>query len=212
MIQSILIVDDHPVVLFGLRFLFEDRRDLAICGEAGDAVLARRMAKVLQPDFVVLDLVLGGRDGLELLREIAETAPRSRVLVYSSQSAAVLARKCRGQGAWGYVSKTEGLPLVATAIDSIRSGNPFFPGIDIPAHGDGESAMQVLIAQLSHRETQVLRMLGDGLSTQQISQALRVSVSTIGTYRERIKAKLALSGVRDLDDAARDYVAGRLVR
>ena len=212
MTKSILIVDDHPVVLFGLRFLFEDRRDLAICGEAGDAVLARRMAEVLQPDFVVLDLVLGGRDGLELLREVAEVAPRSRVLVYSSQSAQVLARKCRGVGAWGYVSKTEGLPLVAKAIDSIRSGIPFFPGLDPPDPSRQGLEMQALIAQLSIRETQVLRMLGDRLSTQQISQALGVSVSTIGTYRERIKTKLALSSVRDLDDAARDYVADRLVR
>lgn len=209
MAKTILIIDDHPVVLFGLKFLFEGRRDLAICGEAGDAVLARVMAERLQPDFIVLDLVLGGRDGLELLREIAEVASRSRVLIYSSQSEKVLARKCQGLGAWGYVSKTEGLPVVAKAIESIRSGIPFFPGTDIT--GDPHQVgLTALIAQLSVRETQVLRMLGDRLSTQQIAHALSVSVSTVGTYRERIKTKLALSSVHDLDDTARDYVSGRI--
>lgn len=209
MTKSILIVDDHPVVLFGLRFLFEDRRDLAVCGEAGDAVLALEMAARLQPGFIVLDLVLGGRDGLQVLREVAAVSPGSRVLIYSSQSGHLLARKCQSLGAWGYVSKTEGLPLVAKAIESIRSGVPFFPSLELPADPD-HVGMTTLIAQLSVRETQVLRMLGERLSTQQIAQALSISVSTIGTYRERIKTKLALASVYELDDTARDYVNGRI--
>ncbi|KYB45951.1 hypothetical protein AB664_29625 [Brucella anthropi] len=105
-----MIVDDHPVVLFGMRFLFQGRKDVSICGEAGDAVSARELAERSQPDFVVLDLVLGGRDGLELLRELASVSPLTRTLIYSSQSERVMARKCRNAGAWGYVSKTEGCP------------------------------------------------------------------------------------------------------
>lgn len=210
MARSLLIVDDHPVVLFGMRFLFQGRKDVSICGEARDAVSARELAERFQPDFVVLDLVLGGRDGLELLRELTSVSPLSRTLIYSSQSERVMARKCRNAGAWGYVSKTEGLPVIAKAITEIATGSRYFPGIQDLARHASDDTNKVPVERLSTRELQVLRMIGEGMSTQEMSRMLEVSAKTVGTYRERIKVKLSLSDSRSLNDVAGAYVGGRI--
>lgn len=210
MSKTILIIDDHPVVLFGLKFLFQDDGRFSVSGEAGDAGLARSLAGQLQPDFIILDLVLGGRDGLELLKELSVLAPAARVLVYSSQNERYFARTCQAAGAWGYVPKSQGLPIVAEAIAAIAAGKPYFAG---SPEADDDGAVQMLtlpaLDQLSARELQVLRLIGQGVSTREISAALELSIKTVGTYRERIKTKLMLENVRDLDTLARDYVGGR---
>jgi len=205
MSKSILVVDDHPIVLYGLKFLFEGDESFTVCGEAGDVSQARELAAARQPDFIILDLVLGGRDGLELLRELRALSPASRILVYSSQNELFFGRKCAAAGAWGYLSKSEGLPAVARALAMVAEGVPYFE------HGEtGATPDLPPIEQLSARELQVLRMIGEGSSSRAMSEALGLSIKTIGTYRERIKAKLMLANVRDLDDLARDYAEGRL--
>ncbi len=116
----ILVIDDHPVVLYGLRLLLEHNPRFAICGEATDSASARTQAEALRPDYVILDLVLGGRDGIELLYDLLAIAPSARVLVYSSQNEWLFARRSMKAGAKGYVAKSEGLSVVAHALDVIR--------------------------------------------------------------------------------------------
>lgn len=210
----ILIVDDHPVVLYGLRFLFEQNERFTICGEAADSVSARKQAEALQPDYVILDLVLGGRDGIELLQDLTIIAPATRVLVYSSQNEWCFARRTIRAGAKGYVAKSEGLTVVADALDIIAGGGTFLSDTLRQRLADIFETDSVdprpTLDQLSNRELQVLRMLGEGSSNRDIAEALSLSVKTVGTYCERIKVKLQLTGFRDLEETARDHVQGRL--
>lgn len=211
----ILIVDDHPVVLYGLRFLLEREERFAVCGEASDSVSARAQVELLRPDFVVLDLVLGGRDGIELLRDILALAPDARILVYSSQNEWSFARRTVRAGARGFVAKSEGLAVVAEALQIIAAGGVFISETVRERMVDtferhGNVGISAQLDRLSDRELQVLRMIGNGGSSRSIADGLGLSIKTVGTYCERLKVKLDLDNLRDLEELSRDYVQGRL--
>ncbi|MGX9394169.1 response regulator (plasmid) [Nitrobacteraceae bacterium UC4446_H13] len=213
----VLIIDDHPVVLYGLRFLLDHNPSFSVCGEATDSASALALMNALKPDFVILDLVLGGRDGIELLQDLLGIAPLARILIYSSQNEWRFARWTIQAGAKGYVSKSEGLKVVARALEVIADGDTYVSDavrhrlIDTFASevGDVEGST---IQQLSNRELQILRLIGEGNTPREVAEALRLSVKTVGTYCDRIKIKLQLASLRELDAFARDHVAGRQPR
>jgi two-component system response regulator NreC len=209
--QRILIVDDHPIVLFGLRVAFEQHGRYVICGEAGDPEHARALTGQSQPDFIVLDLVLGGRDGIELVRDLAAIAPAARILVYSSQSEWRFARRVLQVGARGFVAKSDGLETVTAAIDVLARGDVFVG--EWLRHRLLEDFIEAApcdlreaINALSERERQVLYMIGEGRAVGEIAAVLDVSVKTVGTYRDRIKAKLGIANSRDLTIVAHDHL------
>jgi DNA-binding NarL/FixJ family response regulator len=207
----ILIVDDHPVVLYGLRFLFESDPSFEICGEASDSLAARAQAEALKPDFVICDLVLGGRDGTELIQDLRSIAPQAHILVYSSQSQWTFARRSLQAGARGYIAKSEGLRMVAMALAQIARGD-IYVGEEIRQRltqsGLGTARDVPDIDELSNRELQVLQLIGEGRSGREIAEALNLSIKTIGTYRERLKVKLCLASLRELETLAREHVVG----
>lgn len=198
---DVLIVDDHPIVRMGLRMLLEDSPIYGICGEADSVALARQLTSELRPDIVVLDLVLGGRDGTELVETLRVLHPGVRMLVYSSQNESIYARRCLRAGASGFVAKSAGLERVREALELIARGE-----IAI-----SEELQQSLLREyatgattspldlLSSRELQVLRLLGSGHDSRAIAEHLHLSMKTVGTYRERLKLKLGLDTARKLE-------------
>lgn len=201
---SVLIVDDHPIVRMGLRLLLEDVPTFSVCGEADSVAHAKQLATELHPDFIVLDLVLGGRDGTELIETLLALHPGTRILVYSSQNESTYARRCLRAGAGGFVAKSAGLARVREALELIARGEiavseevqralvrEFADSGRDPAH----SPLEVLSA----RELQVLRLLGDGHDSRSIAAELHLSMKTVGTYRERLKLKLGLDSARELE-------------
>jgi len=197
--RKVLVIDDHPVVCAGLRLLLEADRAFAVCGEAGDVALAQRLVAELRPEFAVVDLVLGGRDGTELIEDVLVLEPALRVLVYSSQPEQPWARRALRAGARGYVAKTCGLDEVRRALDTIAQGELHVSGAvqrslvsDYAAGRAGRSPLELL----SDRELQVFRLLGTGLGSADIAKELRLSVRTVGTYRERLKNKLGAQTAR----------------
>jgi two-component system response regulator NreC len=206
----LLLIDDHPIVLAGLRLLFDDAARYAIIGEAPDAKTARLLAEELLPDMIVTDLVLGGNDRIALVEDLVAIVPDAAILVYSSSDETEWARRVLRAGARGYVSKAEPLEAVATAIDAIIAGkihiSPLVHSLlatdHVPDRRDTPD-----IAALSSRELQILMLMGDGRSPQALGQELGLSVKTIGSYRERLKIKLGLDNMRMLDRFAAVYVA-----
>jgi DNA-binding NarL/FixJ family response regulator len=206
---KLLVIDDHPVVLYGLRLLFQAHARFAICGEAQTAAEACALAEALTPDFVIADLVLGGRDGLSLIEDLAATCPAARILVYSSQDELIHARHTLRAGARGYVSKAEGLESVERALEVIAGGDiRVSPGVQalLVREYAGEHAPRSGLATLSTRELQVLQLIGRRLDLQEVARRLALSVKTIGTYRERLKIKLGLETVRELERVAEAYI------
>jgi len=198
----LLIIDDHPIVLSGLRLLFAGDPRFELCGDAESAADARVQAEACQPDLIVTDLVMGGADGVALINDLLAIAPAARILVYSSHDELMWARHILRAGARGYVAKSEPLDRVAEALDKLIAGEMHVSAavqrllVNDFAAARGEPHD---VASLSARELQVLTLMGSGRSLQSLSQELQLSVKTIGTYRERLKIKLGFDNIRMLE-------------
>ena len=205
---KILAVDDHPVVLVGLRLLFGDHPRFRICAEAATADQARAFAEAWAPDVVVTDLVMGGRDGLFLIEDLATICPASAIIVYSSHDDDVQTTLALRAGAHAFVPKTESLESVEGAIEAVLEGRPI-PRSRATRHAlRAPPAIRLEAYDLSPREQQVLDMMGRGLDLRAMARSLALSVKTVGTYRDRLKIKLGVDGVRDLERLAHRRTGG----
>jgi DNA-binding NarL/FixJ family response regulator len=180
--MRVLVVDDHPLFRAGVVTALKHEPDLEVCGEADNAAAARALAARLKPDAAVVDLLLQNDDGLKLVRELRADLPALRIVVLSMLEAAVYRPKAMQAGAHFFVSKLEGPGAIVAALRS--------PGAAPRSARAGAETHE--LAALSERELQVFIQLGQGRSTQEIATALNVSVKTIESHRENIKAKLGL--------------------
>lgn len=211
----VLIVDDHSIVRFGLRQVLEQESHFSVCGEAATPVEAKQLAGTCQPDLVLFDLTLGGRDGLGLLRELHELRPAMRILVYSAQPELVYAPRAFQAGAFGYLMKDAGIDKVPEALAALLRGERYASDAVRRAMFQNVTGGRPLpsaeLDALSDRELQVLRLLGTGLGTAEISAALSLSIKTIGTYRERLKLKLGAGNASQLERRAAEFIrTGRI--
>ena len=178
--MNVLVVDDHPLFRVGVVTIVNNEPDLTVCGEAADAPTALALAAQLQPDAAVVDLLLGDEDGLRLVRELRKEHPRLKIVALSMLDAGVYAPKALQAGASFFVSKQEGPAAIVAALRRAA------------ANERDHTAGTALMSDLSERELQVFLQLGLGRSTQEIAAALGVSMKTIESHREAIKAKLDL--------------------
>ncbi|WP_116091832.1 response regulator transcription factor [Sphingomonas crusticola] len=208
----LLIIDDHPVLLYGLRLLLDGSACFAICAEATTAADALAQAEAHQPDFIIADLVMGGRDGISMIEDLT-TVSRARILVYSSHDELTYAQLSIRAGAKGYISKNEPLSNVEQALHLIAGGDiavaPKVQAQLMREIGGGMPRAEG-VAALSMRERQVLALIADGLDLAAISRTLSLSPKTVGTYRDRLKIKLGLDSLRALERFADNVSADRL--
>ena len=201
--RRVLVVDDHPIVRHGLTLLINHEADLIVCGEAEDAQSATRAIVSLRPDLVIVDISLGGPDGLELLKQIRKRNANLPVLVLSMHDATTYAERVLRAGANGYIMKQEATDRVLTAIRCILEGHVYVPDrvasrlLRQYAHTSTATARSSLAA-LSDRELEVFRLIGEGRSTRQIAEILNLSVKTVESYQAHIKEKLELITAREL--------------
>jgi len=208
---SVLLVDDHPIIHLGLRMLLRDTKKFTLCGNAPDVATAKSLAAKLKPDIIVLDMVLGGRDGVELIRDLVETVAGTRIVVYSLLDEMREARRAFRAGAMGYVMKSAGMDSLRNALDAVARGESY------ASSGVQHALLDDLIGKkkaaapgspldfLSDREFHVFRLLGAGLTSAEIAAELSLSRKTVSTYRERLKNKLFIDTGRELEQHARDY-------
>ena len=207
---SILLADDHEIVCLGLRMLLDAEGAFKICGQTDTAGKAVDLATKLQPDLIVVDLMMGGRDGIELIRELRQVAPSARIIVYSALSEIRYARRALRVGAIGYVMKSAGLLKLQEALALAAIGQPYASEavhkilLDdcVGRKPDGSDAR---LNQLSNKELHVFQLLGSGLKTVEIAVRMGVSIKTVSTYRERIKNKMNLHNARELERSAEEH-------
>ena len=208
--HRVVLVDDHAVLRWGLRQLFEAEPDFAVCAEAATADEGFRAAERLAPDLLVTDLTLEGRGGLELTGQLQRYHPDLPVLVVSMHDSALFASRALAAGARGYVMKGRADRDVIPAARAALAGRTFVEGAAGPAPTDAASASGGdPVAALSDRELEVFLLIGQGFAPRHIAQALCLSVSTIEAYRERIKEKLGLSSSPTLLRFAIRWCKGR---
>jgi two-component system, NarL family, invasion response regulator UvrY len=199
---SVLIIDDHPIVLQGCRRMLEDAGVKTVL-EARDAISGYRLYRRHHPDLVIVDLAMqgGGLGGLEVIRRMRSHDPRSRILVFSMHSDPIIAARALEAGATGYVLKDSN--ELMKAFDQVRSGTPYL---------SNDLAMQVALvrtgvranplADLTPRELQTLSLLAEGKPYSRIAEELNVSYKTVVNACSQLKQKLNAKNLPELIRAA----------
>jgi len=187
---SVLIVDDHELLRAGLRSRLEREYGLAVVGEADTAERAVVMARKLQPDLILLDLLLPRKSGIDVIPELAQVAPQARVIVVSSQAAPSSVRQALSAGAAGYLPKRSSDGELVTAIKLVAGGGGYVDP-DLGAKLVNPNSSPAL-EPLSERERDVVHLLALGHTNQEIAEKLFISVRTVDTHRSHIMRKLKL--------------------
>ncbi|SHJ11331.1 two component transcriptional regulator, LuxR family [Aureimonas altamirensis DSM 21988] len=204
---KVLIVDDHMVVRDGVRRLIAPLQPEAIA-EAETPRDALDAFRRMRPDIVILDINLRGGSGLEVLRRLHADDAKARIVVFSMYSDLVYATSARREGALGYVSKSAPSDELLTAIRRALRGETY---VDCVTAATQENAAINVAARLSTRELEILHMLGEGQSLNDIASGLGVAYKTIANSSTRIKEKLGLERTSDLIRFAVETRGGRLV-
>ena len=196
----VLIVDDHAVVRTGLRLLLDAEEDLEPVGEAGSARDAVFQARALNPDVILLDVVMPEETGLDVLPQLKHENPDAKVLILSMQDEPRYVREAFAAGASGYVLKEAADTEVVAAVREVAGGgryvNPELGARLVAA--DAEAAKRAEEDPLSDREREVLRLLALGHTNQEIAKQLYISVRTAETHRAHIMQKLRLGSRAEL--------------
>jgi DNA-binding NarL/FixJ family response regulator len=200
---QILLVDDHQVVREGLRSLLQTQPDFRLVGEAEDGSEAIRKVMQLRPDVVVLDLMLRGVQGLEVLRQVHAEVPRTRVVVLSMHSDLGYVAEAVQNGAAAYVRKASPSSEVVHAIREAVAGNRYFSKeiseaeVDAYLKSVGPSGLDPY-ATLTNREREVLQLAAQGYTNNQIAAALCIGRRTVETHRSNLMHKLGLKNQAEL--------------
>ena len=202
---TVLLADDHMVVLEGLRALLRTERDIEIVGEAATGRQAVRLAKALKRDVVVMDIAMPQLNGLEATRQITTAVPSSRVLILSSYCDDEYVEQLIDSGAAGYLLKQAAFTDVVRGIREARRGNKFFsPAVstrltnlyrETVVRG---TAVRKRADVLTSRETEVLQLIAEGAGNKQIAAELGISVKTVERHRERLMNKLDIHDIAGL--------------
>jgi len=199
---KVFLVDDHPIVRQGLTLFINREPDLMVSGEADSATAALQAIRTALPDFVVLDISLGGPDGLELLKTLRAKYPNLPVLVLSMHDESIYAERALRAGANGYIMKQETTDKVVSAIRRILGGDVYLSERltkrMLQQFVNGTISLRDPLAKLSDRELEVYRLIGAGHGTRQIAEELHVSTKTVESYQAHIKEKLSLRNAREL--------------
>ena len=195
--MKVLIVDDHAVVRQGVHRLLSSIPNMTIF-EAATAHEALTVVRREGPDVVVLDINLEGASGLELLRRIKIERAASRVLMFSMHSEPIYASRAIKAGASGYVCKSASSNDLVTAVVKIAAGETY---LDSAMAGElvlNSVRSEDPLRKLTNREIEILRMLGEGKSLQDIADAIGIAYKTVANSCGRIKEKLDLPRTSDL--------------
>ncbi|PYL07543.1 MAG: DNA-binding response regulator [Verrucomicrobia bacterium] len=206
----VILVEDHPMFREQLAHLIAKETDMSVCGEADNARDALDLLESKHADIVIVDLTLKGTSGLELLKDLKARGIRVPVLVLSMHDELLYAERVLRAGARGYITKHETAKEVMAAIRKVLAGEIYlgtrmaarvFESFSAhPTSDDG-------FALLTDRELEVFELIGHGRSTRDISGLLHLGMSTVDTYRTRIKAKLHLENASQLYHEAIRWVS-----
>ena len=185
----VLVIDDHAILRAGIRAVLEQERDIAVVGLAASADQAVTRARALQPDVILLDVVMPRKSGFDALPELREVAPEARVIMLSMQTNPSSIRKALNAGAAGFVAKHAAEADLLNAIRMVAAGSRY---VDPELAGDLVVPDSAALESLSERERDVMFMLALGYTNQEVGEQLYISVRTVDTHRAHLMRKLDL--------------------
>lgn len=211
----LMLVDDHQVIRQGLISLFEKYPDITVVSEASDGQEAIDKAIANQPDVILMDVSMPGMDGFEATRTIAKKCKTCRVLALTVHEDREFMVEMINSGAWGFVTKRSLADDVVNAIRIVADGGQFLSplytrylvddfrklsaGVSIDRSiPDGAGEDQRLFTNLSEREKQVIKLVAEGYTSEEVGEFLGITAKTISRHRARILEKLKLDSTVDL--------------
>lgn len=197
----VLIVDDHPMMCEGLVHTISRDPGLMVCATANSSAAGLDAFTKSQPDLVLVDISLPGRNGIELIRDIRAVQPNAKILVVSMHDEALFAERALRAGARGYIMKQEAKDALLSAIHAILAGRIYVSGkmsAQILENLAGSQAGNGAVSKLTDRELEVFQLIGQGKNTAEIAEVLHLSVKTVETHRAHIKEKLSLHNMAEL--------------
>jgi two-component system response regulator NreC len=202
-VTTIVLADDHRIVRQGLRALLKTEPDFSLVGETGDGLEAVQLAERLQPDVVVLDLMMPGINGLEATRQISDNCPKTHVVILSMHADEAYVLEALRNGAAGYVLKDSSADELVRAVREVVAGRRYLSAplseraIEVYVQKAQEAALDPY-EKLTNREREVLHLAAEGHSSAEIAERLSVSPRTVETHRANMMRKLDLHSHTDL--------------
>ncbi len=196
--QRILIVEDHTILREGLRSLLSSHQDLEVAGEADNGMEAVRIAEKLLPDLILMDLSMPRMGGIEAIREIKKRQPKNKILVLTVNDSEEYILAALKAGADGYILKDSTHAELLQAIRNILSGKRVLsPSVSekvIEGYLEGKKIQQPLSPwdTLTHREREILKLIGEGYKNKEIADYLFISPNTVEKHRSNLMEKLNL--------------------
>jgi DNA-binding NarL/FixJ family response regulator len=200
----ILIADDHPVVRLGLRALLISNEGWKVCGEASDGREVIEMYKELKPDVVILDICMPKLNGAEAARQILKLNSTQRIMILTDVESEEMICQCLEMGVRGWVLKSDGPNVLIAAVEALRCNSTFFTSLVADLVLDGclrrwkYYKSGTMKPRLTPREREVVQMIGEGGTTQDVATVLGISVKTAETHRNNIMQKLGFHTVAEL--------------
>ncbi len=198
----LLLADDHPIVLDGIKSHLCAQPEFEIVGEASNGLDALQKARALLPDVVLMDITMPQMNGLEATTVLRKQAPLAKILILTMHNSKEYIAQMIRAGARGYLLKDGSPAELVRAIKAVHAGEVFFaPSVSrviVDQLVDGGGRVAEPVQSLTDREREVLSLIAEGLLNKQIADKLGIGVRTIETHRERIMRKLDIHTVAGL--------------
>lgn len=197
----ILLIDDHRLFSDGLKSLLDDQPDLMVCGQVFQAKDALPAIQFTSPHLILLDINLQGTNGIDLGKTILGSFPTVRILMLTAYNQPKLVDEVRRAGLHGYLLKDVSTPDLLRGIRAVLAGNLHFDPALTTATQPATDPFGDPFAQrlnLTFREVEIIRLIKEGLGTEQIADRIHLSIETVKTHRKNIYFKLGISKVADL--------------
>ena len=200
---TLLLADDHQVVRQGLRALLEAEPDFRVVGEASDGLEVPDLVERLKPNVLVVDLMMPGLNGLEVMRQVSRRTPQTRVVILSMHSNEAYVLEALRNGAAGYILKDSSAADLAHAVREVAAGRRYLSpplsdrAIEVYRQKAKEAALD-RYETLTTREREVLHLAAEGHGNPEIAARLSISPRTVETHRAHLLRKLGLHTQTDL--------------
>jgi DNA-binding NarL/FixJ family response regulator len=196
--RKILIADDHALFNDGLKAILESEKDMEVVGQvfSGNNVLGQ--VRILKPAILLLDINMPGKTGMELLEILSKESPVVSVIILSMYSDSRFVKECRRMNASGYILKNASKEKLITAIRTVQAGKIYYdPALDgqKPSHQDDEFIKKT---KLTKREIEIIRLIKEDHTSQDIAKILFLSPFTVETHRRNINLKLGIKNTLGL--------------
>ncbi|MBW1659661.1 MAG: response regulator transcription factor [Deltaproteobacteria bacterium] len=196
--KMVVIVDDHPMFRIGLKSILARDDTYEVVGEAGTAVEALKLAKKQVPDYMIIDISLPDKNGIELTREVLRLLPDCKVLIVSMHTKIFYVTEALRMGALGYLVKESTSETLLKGLNAVSKGRRFVdPSLSKEIAEDlgeaGESNMvDIAYKRLTKREQEIMRLVAEGFTTKEIAERLFISIKTVDNHRANIMNKLGI--------------------